>query len=334
MRRSGLGLATGLAFGLLGYGALVFCSRRALADDAPLSRLHPLLHSWLAESSLEAESRYLGTPVGRIHVLVAGSGPEPIVVLPGSGASAGDLAELIARLARNHLVVGVDLPGTGLSDPVSFSGHPQAAWSKVVTAVADELGLERFTLVGHSMGGLAAGGFAIANPTRVNRLVLISPFGVGRTIPFWWTFAMVPGVMDIRGLYERVMLVPRDEWWSRAGEGRDLGLPGEAAQRYRRQARARFGRGSDLGLIGRLLQPLALRPESQLLPALGLLSGRVLVLWGGMDRRLPLAPAERELRHFPGLRLEVVADAGHLLPFLKPDLTARLIESFEGGPPS
>jgi pimeloyl-ACP methyl ester carboxylesterase len=330
LRRSKLGLATGLGLGVLGYAALVGVARRTLVSDPPPAQLEEALQGWLAEVRLTAIHRYVHTPVGRVHVLLAGQGPRAVLVLPGLGSSAGEFARLLARLGRQHRVAAIDLPGSGLSEPVSFAGHPRQAWNTVITAVADELGLPQFTLVGHSLGGLAAGGYAIAHPERVRQLVLISPLGFGRRFPLLWNFAKVPGLMDLRGLYDRALLILGSRRRPGQEGDADEGHPQTAWDRYRLLVGLRFGGGSDLDLIGRLLQPLRLRSESQLLPALGLLSGRTLVLWGGRDRRIGVGDAQRELRYFKGLRLEVVPGAGHLLPVLEPSLTARLITEFLG----
>ncbi|MGA7172607.1 MAG: alpha/beta hydrolase [Candidatus Dormiibacterota bacterium] len=328
MSRSKLGLATWLGLSVLGYAALVGTARRSLVADPSPSELESALDGWLTEAGLKAIHRYVHTPVGRVHVLLAGRGARVVLMLPGLEASAGDFAELMARLGSRYRVAAIDLPGSGLSDPVSFQGHPRLAWNQVVETVADQLGLTDFVLVGHSLGGLAAGGFAIAHPDRIRQLVLISPLGLGRRIPRLWTFATVPGVMDLRGLYDRIQLV-RHIGRRQNGPGAALQGVAEAAwEKYWLLAGLRFGRGSELGIIGRLFNRSGLRTETQLLPALGLLSGRTLVLWGGHDRRLLLRDAAPELQFFNGIRLEVVPGAGHLLPVVEPSLTAQLITDF------
>jgi pimeloyl-ACP methyl ester carboxylesterase len=52
-----------------------------------------------------------------------------------------------------------------------------------VAAVADTLGLDRFALVGHSIGGGVALAYAGAHPDRVAGLVLVDPIGDGKQIP-------------------------------------------------------------------------------------------------------------------------------------------------------
>jgi 2-hydroxymuconate-semialdehyde hydrolase len=282
-----------------------------------MAELESALDQRIDAAGLVAEHRYVHTPAGRVHVLVGGAGASTMVFVPGLGASAGDFLGLLAQLARSRRVVAVDLPGSGLSDSVAFKGHPGRPWNQVITAVVDQLGIAEFDLVGHSLGGLAAGGFAVANQERVRRLVLLSPFGLSRRIPLHWNLALVPGAMDLLALSRRLTFA--------RSAGADAN---RSDDRYARLVGSRFGHGSDLDLVGRLFQPLRLRSESELMPALGLLSGRVLVIWGSEDGQLLLRDAAPQISYYPGIKLEVLAGAGHLFPATLAELTARLITEF------
>jgi 2-hydroxymuconate-semialdehyde hydrolase len=279
--------------------------------------LESALNRRLDQAGLAASHRYVHTPAGRVHVLVGGTGESTLVFIPGLGASAGDFPELLAQLARGYRVVAIDLPGSGLSDAVSFKGHPGRPWNQVISAVMGQLGIAEFDLIGHSLGGLAAGGFAVTHAGMVKRLVLLSPLGLSRRIPLHWNLALVPGSMDLLAFSRRLAFVSN---------------PGDGSARvddlYKRLVATRFGPGSDLTLVPRLLQPLRLKSESELLPALGLLSGRVLVIWGTEDGQLRLRDAAPQLSYFPGIRLDVLRGAGHLFPATQPEMTARVITDF------
>jgi len=317
VKRPKLDLAIGLGLTAFGYAALVGWARQAAVCDPPMAELESALDRRLDDAGLVASHRYIRTPVGRVHALVGGGGPSVLLFVPGLGASAGDFPELLAQLARRHRVVAIDLPGSGLSDGVAFKGHPTRPWSQVITAVADQLGLAEFDLVGHSLGGLAAGGYAIANQERVKRLVLLSPLGLSRRIPIHWNLALVPGSMDLLAAWRR--LASAHNAGSDAERGHD---------RYASLVGSRFAHGSDLDLVTRLFQPLRLRSESELLPALGLLSGRVLVVWGSEDGQLLLRDVAPQLNYFPGIKLKVLQDAGHLFPATLPEITAGLLTEF------
>jgi pimeloyl-ACP methyl ester carboxylesterase len=79
--------------------------------------------------------------------------------------------------------VALDLRGHGGSEPPENGDYTIAAIAGDVAAVVDTLGLARFVLVGHSMGGGVALTYAGANPQRVAGLVLVDPIGDGKQIP-------------------------------------------------------------------------------------------------------------------------------------------------------
>lgn len=170
-----------------------------------------------AEGAREVEQRYrdlLGTwPVpsgqlrvptgqGETHVVV--SGPEdapPLVVLQGSGANAAMLLPTVEKLAEHHRVYAVDVIGEpGLSAP-SRPPLDSEAYALWLDDVLDGLGLTTASFLGTSLGGFFAIDYATRRPQRVERLVLLTPAGVGR---------QKKGV-----LVKFVLLMPFGEWGRR-----------------------------------------------------------------------------------------------------------------------
>lgn len=330
-------LAPGLgAAGLVvaGYATAVGLVRSRTPAGAPEGEIAAVIDLVLAERGTAGTHHYLTTEAGRTHVLEVGAG-EPVVLLHGLGASAGSYLALIAALGRHRRVIAIDRPGAGLSDPIRFRGHPRPAWNAVISAVADSFELGPFDLVGHSLGGLAAGGFAIDNPSAVRRLVLLAPVGISSRLPAIWALVGLPGVLDLVGALDQMKMarqVARGETdvrgisWGPVQVGTDrLG--------YRYLIGRRFARGSDLDSFPALMAILRFRSESLLLPGLGLFSGRVLVIWGDRDELVAAAPAQEELASFPGIELRVLPMRGHLFPFTEPLRTAQMIEAFLAGEP-
>ncbi len=70
-------------------------------------------------------------------------------------------------------LIGVDRPGIGLSSPQH--GRRIADWAADVEGLADALGLERFAVMGHSVGGAYAAACAYGLPERVTAAGLVSP---------------------------------------------------------------------------------------------------------------------------------------------------------------
>ncbi len=109
----------------------------------------------------------------------AGSGPL-IILVHGiyAGASAYEYRKLFPLLAASHRVVAFDLLGCGLSDRpnIAYSGE---VFVELIVDALNEFGSEPTVLVGSSMGGAFAIRAAARAPDRVNRLVTISPTGLG-----------------------------------------------------------------------------------------------------------------------------------------------------------
>jgi pimeloyl-ACP methyl ester carboxylesterase len=103
----------------------------------------------------------------------AGRG-EPLVLVHGIGSRWQIFAPVIDRLAAEHDVIAIDLPGFGASAPLDGPVNPTTLTDAVV-AFADELGLERWHVVGNSMGGGIA--LELAARGQVASATAISPIG-------------------------------------------------------------------------------------------------------------------------------------------------------------
>src|ERR1044072_4356356 len=99
---------------------------------------------------LGAKIRYADVGKGRVVVLLHGF-LENLEVWFGNGFA--------QELAKHYRVIAIDLPGHGKSECVGYV-HRMERMAAVVKAVMDGLGLRRYTVAGHSMGGYAALAFA------------------------------------------------------------------------------------------------------------------------------------------------------------------------------
>ncbi|WP_229720678.1 alpha/beta fold hydrolase [Dyella nitratireducens] len=102
----------------------------------------------------------------------------PLLALHGWLDNAGSYAFLAPKLAERFRVIALELPGHGHSShlPAGISYHYIDYVSAVLSA-ADALGLERYTLLGHSLGAGIASLAAAATPQRIDRLFLIEGLG-------------------------------------------------------------------------------------------------------------------------------------------------------------
>jgi pimeloyl-ACP methyl ester carboxylesterase len=290
----------------------------ALAVLALLDRPPVVPGSWLHSASLEA--RYETVDGRRLRYVRAGSG-SAVVLVHGFGSSIYTWKDLIAPLAARHDVVALDLPGFGQSDQpadLSFDDFPRA-----VVGLMDRLSLDRAALVGNSMGGATAAVVAARRPERVSSLVLIDAAG------FNLAEADRPGVVRLTGspLGALVFALPGKRLVVEASLRQvfhdDARVTPERVSEYLAAAR-RPGTFAALRSLGASLEGRpALVAES--LPSV---EARTLVLWGGEDRWIPPAHADRFVAAIPGARKVVIPGCGHVPQEEVPAEVARLLLEF------
>lgn len=128
-----------------------------------------------------------GEPGQRIayNVFDGPAGATTIMLVHGFTASQASFLSNIEGLRRHFTVVSTDLLGHGDSDsPLDrLAYRPEAAGARLV-GLADELGLERFLLCGHSLGGALALRVALDRPQRLLGLIVINSNSAAAT-PKW-----------------------------------------------------------------------------------------------------------------------------------------------------
>jgi pimeloyl-ACP methyl ester carboxylesterase len=110
----------------------------------------------------------------RLNYVEQGSGDEPVVFIHGYTGSLRDWEESFARLPASIRAIAIDLRGAGESDRPG-QGYTLPQYAEDIHFATQALGLDTFTLVGHSMGGGTAMQFAVTHPERLRRLVLVAP---------------------------------------------------------------------------------------------------------------------------------------------------------------
>jgi len=138
----------------------------------------------LARFAPETQVRRVSWSEGETQILELGDG-DPILLVHGGGDGAYEWVPFMPLLARHHRVLAIDRPGHGLADPFDYDGVDLARHAnRFLGDVLDGLELRSATLVSNSIGGWWSTVFALAQPSRVHRLVIAGhPPGVTRDVP-------------------------------------------------------------------------------------------------------------------------------------------------------
>jgi pimeloyl-ACP methyl ester carboxylesterase len=194
-RRRGRGfLWTLLGLFTLGAFATLFASRREVdlfpedAEPGPDRRRRPEPEpSAPAPVAAPGELLWLAGPAGNLYIRDGGEdehpGATPVLFLHSLAGNGGQWALQLDHLRRHRRAVALDLRGHGESDPAEDGNYSIAAMAGDVAAAADQLGLRRFILAGHSLGAAVAIEYAGRHPDRVAGLLLVDPSGDMSRVP-------------------------------------------------------------------------------------------------------------------------------------------------------
>lgn len=121
----------------------------------------------------------------------AGRGKQAILLLHGAGGSAEFWYYNLPTLARKYRVIAIDMVGSGRSDKPSAC-YSLAFQADFIQQFMNVMSIDSAVLVGHSMSGGAALQLALMAPERIEKLVLVGSFGLGREVTLSARLATLP----------------------------------------------------------------------------------------------------------------------------------------------
>lgn len=201
-----------------------------------------------------------------------------------------------------------------------------------LNAFFDALGLEKANLVGISMGGGISLGFALANPQRVNKLVLVSSYGLGREMFGGIGAYLFPRIPFLYEIVRR--LAQHNRWLVRWGMSKlvssTASLSAEMLEDAWQSLRSSGVHHTWKAFLQSELTFSGYRTHfAEHLPQL---SVPTLIVHGDKDRLIPLRLAEKAARQIPGARLHIFHHCGHLPPRERPEAFNEVLREFLKNP--
>jgi pimeloyl-ACP methyl ester carboxylesterase len=240
----------------------------------------------------------------------AGRGPA-ILLIHGIGDCCDTWKEVIPGLARDHTVIAPDLLGHGRSDKPR-ADYSVAAYANGMRDLISVLGVDRVTVVGHSLGGGVAMQFAYQYPERCERLVLVSSGGVCPEVNPLLRLASAPNadlVLPLMG-FSGTRVATHIMFALLRRLNTDIGIDAGDLMRVfdtlpditARRAFVRTLR-SVVDWRGQAITMLDRCYLTQGMPTL--------LMWGSRDAVIPCHHAHIAHASMPGSRLEIFEGAGH-----------------------
>jgi pimeloyl-ACP methyl ester carboxylesterase len=236
-----------------------------------------------------------------------GQGPT-LVYLHGAGGLDLDQGFFGALAERFHIYAPL-VPGYGdseecaeLRDMLDFTLH---TWD-----VVEALGLKDPILAGFSMGGMIASEMAAVAPKEVTRLALIAPAGL-------W--------LDEHPIVDIFSLLPFElppYLFHDAAAGAKIMSAGADMSDMKFLQAFLVQNARQLGAAGKMMFPI---PERGLASRLYRIKAKTILIWGQSDRLIPPVYARAFQRAIAGAELILIPEAGHVVPFEKPQEVIRAI---------
>jgi pimeloyl-ACP methyl ester carboxylesterase len=275
------------------------------------------------------ERQYLDLDGMEIAYVDSGGDKPPLIFIHGLSSYMGFWEYQLDAFTETHRVLALDLPGYGSSSRPDAPMTPPW-YAETVVGWLDALGIEKTSVVGHSMGGQIAMTLTLEHPERVDKLVLAAPAGIERFKPGaarwmkdWWHEgrALQSGEVEVRTAFQTAVFNKHDEGVERLIE--------ERVRLGKHEAFKGTSVAVSRSIAGMVDHPVADR--------LGEISVPTLLVFGTDDRMIPnpiftggrtKRIAEEGRDAIPGARLVLIPRAGHTVHHDAPDDFNRAVSSF------
>jgi len=282
----------------------------------PLPTLTPQFEEW----QIELHGR-------RVIYRIAGSGA-PVVLIHGMLNSSSHWQSVAQNLAGAYTVIAPDLIGHG--DSAAPRGdYSLGAHAASIRDLLAAIGIERATVVGHSLGGGVAMQFFYQFPQRVERLVLISSGGLGREVSPMLRTAALPGMSGLLSLtiHPRVLGALWDAGARLRERGAGAGVYMQAVARALRPLENADARQAFLQTLRSVIDVHGQRVSAT--DRLDLLESMpTMIVWGERDNTIPVRHGRLAHEAIPHSLFRTLPQAAHFPHLDDPDGLSQLLREF------
>ncbi|OBI41839.1 alpha/beta fold hydrolase [Mycobacterium sp. E796] len=273
-----------------------------------------------------SELKYLELHGDRIAYRDAGDGPV-VLLVHGMAGSSETWHAIIPQLSKNYRVIAPDLLGHGMSAKPR-GDYSLGAFAVFLRDLLDELGVDRATVVGQSLGGGIAMQFVHQHREHCERLALIGSGGLGPDLSPLLRILSAPGAEFLLPVVAPQPVLnlgnKLGSWLTSAGiqsprAGEMWHAYSSLSDPRTRQAFLRTLR-SVVDYRGQAVSAL-----NKIHLAAGI---PIVLIWGDQDRIIPVAHAYAAHDALEGSRLEVLAGIGHFPHVEAPTAVADILENF------
>ena len=276
----------------------------------------------------------VGAPATTLRVLEWGEGP-PVLFIHGNAGPGACFAPLISQLGGFRCLV-LERPGWGLSSPIDYSqGEFKSIVAEVVRATLERLGVDKVSIVAGSIGNLWALRFAQANPSKVERLVLLGggPLTSANVVPKFVKLLRSPlGNLIIR-IPERSRMLEQQLRGLGHGPSLDSGrIPRALLDWHMGMSRTTRWTRNERAMVKAIVGPEGFVPGLVLDDAeVAAIVHPTLMVYGTADPNGSVETWKRFVGLMPRGNLKLVENAGHVVWYDDPTRVGAMVKEHLNG---
>jgi len=267
-------------------------------SDRPVEELIPLYTN--------KDSKFMDILGMKVHYRDEGVATDsvPLILLHGMSSSLNTWDSVVIDLKPHKRVISLDLPGFALTGPSPENSYNFPYYSKFIDSFTTRLQIKRFILVGNSMGGAISWNYALHNPSRLAKMVLIDAAGYpkkGESGSLGFKLASTPVINNLL-LYVTPKALVRKSLetvyfdQSRVTDAQVERFHDVAIREGNREAALQIFKGSFKG------DPKQIKS----------IKTPTLILWGDKDNLIGVNNVDNFLRDIQGSKADIYKSIGHV----------------------
>jgi pimeloyl-ACP methyl ester carboxylesterase len=248
----------------------------------------------------------------------------PIVLVHGIPTSSFLWRNMVEDLSAHGKIIALDLPGFGLSDPPPNGDYSLSSYAGILESFLEALSIEKATLVCHDYGGPIVLTYALKNPEKYDRLIILDTF-LHRDLP---PFPLSMKIARIWPFGEIMMWL-----WGQdiARSGLEMGVMDKSRISDAIVQRYYMPDGDPKKMNETMLGTLRVDYMEDLEfieKNLKTIDEPTLIIWGEKDKFLPLSLGEKIHRDITESKMEILSDCGHFIQEDQPERATEIIVEF------
>lgn len=273
------------------------------------SSAEEILKDYVSKNLLIKEIKISGK---KIRYVKLGNNKHVLILIHGATFGWGQWYPNISYLSKYFTVYALDLPGCGKSGYINFySNNIFEYWVKTLSIFISKLKINKFSLIGYSTGGFVASKLASKIKHKINKLILVSPVGLGSRTPFKYKLLSIP-ILEII-ITKIVFKKDRKSWKEFLLDGmkNKKKMPSEFLN-YIVETSLEEKWQSPFKLMSKLLSLNGVKSEFQIVNDLINSNIRTLIIFGENDKSLSASEAQKNISNNLQITFNKYSNTGHV----------------------